>query len=140
MRLLLLLLLLWTLPGIVGGIACPASSHAPAHAGAAEFIERIELECDDAARAAGCYVASAMGFDSVPADLGVQYTLAQFPAPARCTQVESALTIHGGPSGFRGHFPTFESAVLGFAAASELRTLRKAAEKVRRSVCVGRAG
>lgn len=120
----------------------------------------MELLYDDAAKAAGVYVASAVGFDSVPGDLGVQarrgallccwlsavlcsqpaplalccccgrvplpavpylrlwlfscpatptsptpclqYTLAQFKPPARCTQVECALTIQGGPNGFRG--------------------------------------
>lgn len=38
----------------------------------AEFIEKVELHFEDAAREAGVYVASAMGFDSVPGDLGVQ--------------------------------------------------------------------
>lgn len=37
-----------------------------------EFIERVEFLYDDAARQAGCYLASAMGFDSVPGDVGVQ--------------------------------------------------------------------
>lgn len=32
----------------------------------------MELLYDDAAKAAGVYVASAVGFDSVPGDLGVQ--------------------------------------------------------------------
>lgn len=95
-----------------------------------EFIERVELAYDVAAHTAGCYLASAMGFDSVPGDLLVEYTLSLFKPPARCTLVETALTIRGGASGFRGHFPTFESAVLGFASAGDLRKLRKEAEQV----------
>lgn len=39
---------------------------------AAEFLERVELRYDEAARAAGVYVGGAFGFDSVPGDLGVQ--------------------------------------------------------------------
>lgn len=38
---------------------------------APEFIERVELKYDEEAHNAGCYVASAMGFDSVPGDVGV---------------------------------------------------------------------
>lgn len=102
--------------------------------GEPEFIERVELAYDEAARMAGCYLASAMGFDSVPGDLLVEYTLSLFKPPARCTLVETALTIRGGASGFRGHFPTFESAVLGFASAGELRKLRKEAEQRRGKV------
>lgn len=102
--------------------------------GEPEFIERVELKYDEEAHNAGCYVASAMGFDSVPGDVGVLYTMSCFKPPARCTLIESALTIRGGPSGFRGHFPTYESAVQGFASAGELRRLRKDAEQKRGKV------
>ncbi|PSC70768.1 saccharopine dehydrogenase-like oxidoreductase [Micractinium conductrix] len=97
--------------------------------GEPEFIEKVELQYSEAAAAAGCYVASAVGFDSVPGDLGIEYTLSLFKPPARCTLVESALTISGGAQGFRGHYPTYESAVAGFASAGELRKLRKEAEQ-----------
>lgn len=95
--------------------------------GEPEFIERIELEYGQEAARRGLYLASAMAFDSVPGDLGALFTMRQFQAPARCTLVDSVLTIRGGPEGFRGHFPTYESAVYGFAAAGELRALRKKA-------------
>jgi hypothetical protein len=71
-----------------------------------------------------------VGFDSVPGDVGDLWTASQFHPPARCTAIETFISIHGGPSGFQGHFPTFESAVQGFANAKELSNLRKqAAEK-----------
>lgn len=38
--------------------------------GEPEFIERMELKYSAAARAAGCYIASAVGFDSVPGEIG----------------------------------------------------------------------
>jgi hypothetical protein len=81
--------------------------------GEPEFIERMELKYRRAAAAAGCYVASAVGFDSVPAE--------------RCTLVETFITVRAGPRGFRGHYPTYESAVAGVAAAEELAALRRAA-------------
>ena len=54
----------------------------------------------DAAGAAGVLIVSGCGFDSVPADAGVLFaadTLAA--AGAVCTQVESYLTVRGGPAG-----------------------------------------
>ena len=79
----------------------PPPPHPPL-SGEPEFIERMELEWDDAARAAGVWVASAVGFDSAPGDVGALWTLAQFRPPARCTSIESTITIRGGPSGFKG--------------------------------------
>lgn len=95
--------------------------------GEPEFIERIALEYDDKAKAAGVYIASAVGFDSVPGDVGALWTAQQFHPPARCTSIETFISLKAGPSGFRGHFPTFESAVQGFASARELATLRRRA-------------
>lgn len=39
-----------------------------------EFIERMELKYGAAAAASGAHVASAAGYDSLPADLGTVYT------------------------------------------------------------------
>lgn len=95
--------------------------------GEPEFIERIELDYADKAKAAGCFVVSAAGFDSVPGDIGAYWTSLQFKPPARCTAIDTFITIHAGPQGFRGHFPTFESAVQGVAAAGDLSALRRRA-------------
>ena len=99
--------------------------------GEPEYIESVEFEFGDAAKEAGCYIASAVGFDSVPGDVGDYWTAQQFQPPARCTFIETFITIRGGPSGFHGHFPTFESAVYGFASAGELGALRKRAAAAR---------
>ncbi|GAB4820285.1 hypothetical protein N2152v2_007331 [Parachlorella kessleri] len=93
--------------------------------GEPEFIERMEFEYSDKARQTGSLAASAAGFDSVPADMAVLYTMSLFKPPARCTLVETFLTIRGGASGFKGHYPTWESAVQGFGSAGELGALRK---------------
>ena len=99
--------------------------------GEPEYIEKMEYEYNEKAKNAGCYIASAVGFDSVPGDVGAFWTARQFTPPARCTAIETFISIHSGPSGFHGHFPTFESAVQGFAHANELFNLRKKAAEAR---------
>lgn len=108
--------------------------------GEPEFIERMEFEYDAKAREAGCYVASAVGFDSVPGDVGALWTSSLFTPPARCTTVETFISLKGGPSGIQGHYPTYESAVYGFAAAGELSALRKRAAAARGRVNLGIPG
>mmetsp|Transcript_10472 Transcript_10472/g.26626 ORF Transcript_10472/g.26626 Transcript_10472/m.26626 type:complete len:425 (+) Transcript_10472:117-1391(+) len=92
--------------------------------GEPEFIEEMEYKYHNRAQEAGVIIASAAGFDSVPADMGTLFTLQQPQAPARITMVDSFLTLATGSAGFRGHFPTWQCAVLGVAAAGELRALR----------------
>ena len=108
---------------------------------------------------------STCGFgQAVPHAPVMQYTMSLFRPPARCTLVETALTLRS-EKGFVGHFATYEvmeraaaaygsgpcsalcqpaasasalqSAIFGFASASELRKLRKQAEEVRME-CGGR--
>lgn len=68
----------------------------------AEFMELMEFRYQEKARAKGCYIVSAAGFDSIPADLGVLFTQRQFPAPATPSSVTSFLSIHVGPAGACG--------------------------------------
>lgn len=105
-------------------------------------MEKAELQYFDAAASAGVYVASAVGFDSVPADMGVMYALSKFSPPSVPAYVESFLTIIPGPNGFGGtiafcyylavnlyHWPTyFEGAPSAsfastYLAKSSVRTL-----------------
>mmetsp|Transcript_1486 Transcript_1486/g.2621 ORF Transcript_1486/g.2621 Transcript_1486/m.2621 type:complete len:426 (-) Transcript_1486:380-1657(-) len=92
--------------------------------GEPEFIEEMAYKYNSKAAEAGVVVASAAGFDSVPADMGTLFTLQQFQAPARISSIDSFLTLSTGPAGFQGHYPTWQCAVLGVAAAGELRALR----------------
>ncbi|KAK9816589.1 hypothetical protein WJX72_002324 [[Myrmecia] bisecta] len=94
--------------------------------GEPEFIETMEYKYQDAAQAAGCYIASAAGFDSVPADMGTLYVARKFTPPAVPHSVDSYLTVHAR-NGLRAHYPTWESLVMGMAHANELRALRKRA-------------
>lgn len=92
----------------------------------AEFIERVELELGERAREAGVLVVSALGFDSVPGDIGAQEAAGLFAAPARCTSVESFVSLRSdAKAGLGGNFATYESAVQGFANADRLAALRR---------------
>lgn len=93
--------------------------------GEPEFMELMEYRFHDKAKRNGCFVVSAAGFDSIPADLGVLYTMQQFQAPAVPSSVTSFLSFQIGDAGMCGHFPTWESAVGGFGSAKDFRQLRK---------------
>ena len=72
---------------------------------AAEFMELMEYRFHDTAKKNGCFVVSAAGFDSIPADLGVLYTMQQFQAPAVPSSVTSFLSFQIGDAGMCGeHF------------------------------------
>ena len=68
----------------------------------AEFMELMEFRFHDKAKKNGCFVVSAAGFDSVPADLGVLYTMQQFQAPAIPSAVTSFLFFQIGQAGMVG--------------------------------------
>lgn len=93
--------------------------------GEPQFVESMMLNYDQAAQEAGVTIVHCCGFDSIPADLGVLFTASQYQAPARISSVESFLTVHTGPASSKGHFATWESAVMGFGDAKSLRSIRK---------------
>ncbi|CAI5488148.1 unnamed protein product [Closterium sp. Naga37s-1] len=97
--------------------------------GEPEFMERMAFAHHAAAVKAGCLVVSACGFDSVPADLGTQYTLRQLSSErAAAVAVDSYLSV-SAPRGLAGHYATWESLVHGLASAGELRAIRREAAK-----------
>lgn len=65
-------------------------------------MELMEFKFHEKARRNGCFVVSAAGFDSVPADLGVLYTMQQFQAPAIPSSVTSFLSFQIGQAGIVG--------------------------------------
>lgn len=68
-------------------------------------MELMEFRFQEKARAHGCFVVSAAGFDSIPADLGTLFTQRQFQAPAVPSSVTSFLSIQAGPAGVCGMPP-----------------------------------
>jgi short subunit dehydrogenase-like uncharacterized protein len=77
--------------------------------GEPEFVDRMYLENDAAAKASGARLVHCCGFDSVPHDLGAYFTLLQLPenVPVRIDgYVRSNASFSGG---------TYHSAINGFA-------------------------
>ncbi|WCB91447.1 Putative trans-acting enoyl reductase [Baekduia alba] len=100
--------------------------------GEPEFVDRMYVAHHAAAVASGARLVHACGFDSIPHDLGVQFTVAQLPAgvPLRVRgYVRAGGRFSGG---------TFASAMTGFsrprqnmAAARERRALEGRSDRVR---------
>lgn len=98
--------------------------------GEPNFIEAAELKYGGAgglAERAGALVCCAVGFDSVPCDLGVLHCrerlLAAGAVPA---SVESFLTLRTGPAGGAAHYATWEALINGFSTQDRLREVRRA--------------
>jgi short subunit dehydrogenase-like uncharacterized protein len=93
--------------------------------GEPEFVDRMYLENDAAAKASGARLVHCCGFDSVPHDLGAYFTLLQLPedVPVRIDgYVRSNASFSGG---------TYHSAINGFARGRQTFAAareRKAAE------------
>lgn len=103
------------------------------------FIESAELKYNTLARNNGVYAVSACGFDSIPSDLGVEFTRQEFMKryPCEQTDTEDGKTgllnevqayLHGntGGRGYTAHATTLECAVHGFSSVKDLISLRKA--------------
>ncbi|PIK62485.1 putative saccharopine dehydrogenase-like oxidoreductase-like [Apostichopus japonicus] len=91
------------------------------------FLESMEVKYNQQASEAGVYVVGACGFDSIPAEFGVQFTREKFPGILN--SLESYLSLNTGPKGGAVNFGTWHSAIYGFANAKELVALRKENKK-----------
>lgn len=94
--------------------------------GEPEFMERMEARYSAAAKEKNLVIVSACGFDSIPADLGNLFTVAQFPPASVPVTVDSFLALDSGGLGITGHLTTFECAVHGVGSQRDLSALRKA--------------
>lgn len=72
----------------------------------AEFIEGMQLRYHTAAAASGALMASAAGFDSVPADMGALCAARAFVPPAVPSDVEAVIQFDA-PLGTKVHFATW---------------------------------
>jgi len=104
--------------------------------GEPEYMDRMILEYHRAAEKAGVLIVTSCGFDSIPADLGVLYTIKQFEATQRSsrdtnavlTKIEGFITINAA-AGFVGNYATWESAVHGFSNIKSLTMIRSKLSK-----------
>ncbi|MFF0268131.1 saccharopine dehydrogenase family protein [Kribbella sp. NPDC004536] len=93
--------------------------------GEPEFLDRMYVRYDERAKQTGARIIHACGFDSIPYDLGVQYTVEQLPENVPI-QVDGLLRAGGRPSG-----GTFHTAITAFSRPKqnlEAHRARRAAE------------
>ena len=91
------------------------------------FMERAELALHQQALEAGVLLVPGCGFDSIPADVGCQFTVDTLRAAgAVATGVECYLSVACSAAGFAGHFATLESAAAGIGSVAELKRVRAA--------------
>lgn len=92
------------------------------------FLESTELHYDEEARRQKICVVGACGFDSIPCDMGVEYTRRQF-GDGEMNQCESYLRFRSGPEGTVIHYGTWESAVHGLGSSAALKKVRRQLNK-----------
>ncbi|ELS58103.1 saccharopine dehydrogenase family protein [Streptomyces viridochromogenes] len=83
--------------------------------GEPEFVDRVYVRYDARARETGSRLVHACGFDSVPHDLGVYFTVQQLPAGVPLT-VDGFVTVDAAFSG-----GTFASALTHFSRGRQMR-------------------
>lgn len=88
--------------------------------GEPEFVDLMYLRHHERAVASGARIVHACGFDSVPHDLGVLFTVAQLPE-GRPVTVEGFVRAGGEPSG-----GTLASALLAFSRPAAMRKTARA--------------
>jgi short subunit dehydrogenase-like uncharacterized protein len=93
--------------------------------GEPEFVDRMYLAHHGAAERTGARIVHACGFDSVPHDLGVQFTVEQLPEDVPL-EVRGYVNAGGRPSG--GTFASSVGAMSRLRQASAAHRERRAAE------------
>ncbi|KGG50630.1 saccharopine dehydrogenase [Mitosporidium daphniae] len=96
--------------------------------GEPQFMEECLILYNDLAIKSNVSIISACGFDSIPADIGVFFTLKNIlkEKSRKPLSVESFIEVEnsmGMP--VKGHFTSFESAVHGFSSHENLNDLRQ---------------
>jgi len=110
--------------------AIEAGAHYCDISGEPWFLEKAEFQFNKQAQEKNVYCVSACGFDSIPSDLGTEFTreqfLKKFPND-KLNAVDAYLTLDA-KNGYSAHATTLECAVHGFSSAGDLIKLRKAAK------------
>lgn len=109
--------------------------------GEPEFVDRMYLEHGATAERSGARIVHACGFDSIPHDLGAQFTVQQFPddVPLRVRgYVTAGGTLSGGT--FASALTAFSRARQMAAAASQRRKAEPKPEGRRARATTGRPG
>ena len=100
-----------------------AGTHHLDISGEPQFLETMQLEHHAEAEAAGVYVIGSCGFDSIPADLGAMVLADAMDGDVATMETYLKVTVPDIP-GPSINFATWQSAIHGFAHASELAGVR----------------
>ncbi|CAD6196401.1 unnamed protein product [Caenorhabditis auriculariae] len=89
------------------------------------WIEQMQAKYSKEAEKQGVFVVSACGWDSIPADLGVNYLKKNFGGDLN--HVESFVQIKQGPAGYSFNAGTYQTLILGISGAltDKLGAIRK---------------
>ena len=100
-----------------------AGTHHLDISGEPQFLETMQLEHHTEAEAAGVYVIGSCGFDSIPADLGAMVLAEAMDGDVATIETYLRVVVPDIP-GPSINFATWQSAIHGFAHASELVGVR----------------
>ncbi|CAJ0925393.1 unnamed protein product, partial [Mesorhabditis belari] len=78
------------------------------------FLEKMQMKYGELAKEKGVYVVGACGWDSIPADLGVNYLKKHFPGDLN--HVETFVQLLTGPAGYSFNAGTYQTLVLGISS------------------------
>jgi short subunit dehydrogenase-like uncharacterized protein len=100
--------------------------------GEPEFVDRIWLGYHERARQTGVRLVHCCGFDSIPADLGVWYTLRYLPPDAPLT-IRGYARVHARPSA-----GTYHSALRAFGRVRQSSAIARRRKGLERPATIGR--
>ncbi|CAG5123703.1 unnamed protein product [Candidula unifasciata] len=101
-----------------------AGTHHLDISGESQYLEKMQLLYNAKAKENNVFIIGSVGFDSIPAEMGLRYTIQQFK-DGQLTNLESFVSAHSTTGDFTASSGTFESAVYGYARKSELKSLRQ---------------
>lgn len=91
--------------------------------GEPSYLEGMQLKYDEAAKAKGLYIVGSCGWDSIPSEMGIEFTKEHFDGTLN--DVETVVEMNSGPKGMKINFGTFQSMIHGIANRGDLKALRK---------------
>lgn len=103
------------------------STHHVDVSGEPQYMETMQLNYHEAAKAKGVYIVSACGLDSIPVDLGLIFLQQNFEGTLNSVETYLASDIESGTdtSGASINYGTWESAVHSLHHKDELPALRR---------------
>ncbi|EDW84136.1 uncharacterized protein Dwil_GK13975 [Drosophila willistoni] len=105
-----------------------AGTHHVDVSGEPQYMETMQLKYNYKAKEKGVYVISACGFDSIPADMGVQFIEKNFDGVVNSVESFVHMGVKGGTKGLGRaslNTGTWESAVHAIANRSESQAIRR---------------